>query len=204
LKDFHITSDVIHDLILPYSPESNGIAKHFKQTIEMIVCTMTITAPDFHCLLAEVINMAANQKTRLRHKYLLSSTIPFKHIHIKRPTISYLKSFRSKCFVHIREEEHSSGSKYLLGTDEAIIIAYTSSPKIYPVCTLENEYVFMTQEMMFSKKTSLPVATTLESSSQDPEPGPGSTFKDQGPKKPSTTPSVHTRILTEDIGSDQD
>jgi hypothetical protein len=40
--------------------------------------------------------------------------------------------------------------------------------------------------------------------SQDPEPDPGSTPQDQGPKDPSTTTSVHTRILAEDIVSDQD
>jgi hypothetical protein len=40
--------------------------------------------------------------------------------------------------------------------------------------------------------------------SQDPELDPGSTPQDQGPKDPSTTTCVHTRILVEDIVSDQD
>jgi hypothetical protein len=41
---------------------------------------------------------------------------------------------------------------------------------------------------------------TLLRISQDPE----STSQDQGPKDPSTPISVHTRILAEDIGSNQD
>jgi hypothetical protein len=38
---------------------------------------MTIAAPDFPCLWAEAINMAAYLKNRLPHKYLPSSTTPF-------------------------------------------------------------------------------------------------------------------------------
>jgi hypothetical protein len=58
--------------------------------------------------------------------------------------------------------------------------------------------------LTFPKKTSSQVATTLRRISQDPEPDPGSTPQDQGPKDPSTTTSVHIRILAEDIVSDQD
>jgi hypothetical protein len=58
--------------------------------------------------------------------------------------------------------------------------------------------------LTFPKKTSPQVATTLRRISQDPEPDPGSTPQDYGPKDPSTTTSVHTRILAEDFVSDQD
>jgi hypothetical protein len=47
LKDFFLTSGVIHELTLPYSSESNGIAERINQTINMIACSMTIAAPQF-------------------------------------------------------------------------------------------------------------------------------------------------------------
>jgi hypothetical protein len=100
--------------------------------------------------------------------------------------------------------ERSSGSKHLPSAREAIIVGYTSSPKVYRVFTLEDEYVITTRDLTFPKKTSSQVAITLRGFCQDPEPDPGSTPQDQGPKDPSTTTSVHTRILAEDIVSDQD
>jgi hypothetical protein len=165
---------------------------------------MTIAAPDFPCLWAEAINMATYLKNRLPHNHLPSSTTPFERVHGKTPTISHLKPFGSKCYEHIREEERSSVSKHLPHARETRIVSYISSPKVYRVLTLEDEYVFMTPDLTFPTKTSPQVATTLRRISQDPELDPGSTPEDKGLKDPSTTTSVHTRILAEDIVSDQD
>jgi hypothetical protein len=148
--------------------------------------------------------MAANLQNRLQHKYLPSSTTLFERFHSKRQTISPLKQFRSKSYVHIREDEHSSGSNHRPRAREGIIVSYTSSPKGYRVVTSEDEYVFMTWDLTFPKKTSPQVVTTLRRISQDPEPDPGSNPQDQGSKDPTTTTSVHTRIIDEDIVSDQD
>jgi transposase InsO family protein len=101
LKYFFLTSRVIHELTPPYSLQSYAIAERFNQTINTIACLMTIAAPYFPFLWAEAVNMATYLKNRLPHKYLPSSTTPVEHFQCKRPTISYLKPFGSKCYIHI-------------------------------------------------------------------------------------------------------
>jgi hypothetical protein len=83
-------SVVIHELTLPYSPESNGIAEPVNQTINMIARSMTIAAPDFPCLRPEEVKMAAYLKNRFPHKSLPSSTILFERFQGKRPTRLHL------------------------------------------------------------------------------------------------------------------
>jgi transposase InsO family protein len=86
-KDFVFISGVIDELTPPYSPQSNGIAEQFNQTINTIACSMTIAALDFPCLWAESVHMTAYLKNRVPPKHLPSSTTPFEHLQSKRPTI---------------------------------------------------------------------------------------------------------------------
>jgi hypothetical protein len=148
--------------------------------------------------------MAAYLKNRLPHRHLPSSTTPFERFHGKRATISHLKPFGGNCYVHIREEQRSSRGKDLPRTPEAIIVSNTSSPKVPRVFNFKDEYAFTTRYLTFLKQTSPHVATTLRRISQEPDPDPGSTPQDQGPKDPSKTTSVYTRNLAEYIVSDQD
>jgi hypothetical protein len=144
LKDYFVTSGVIDVLIPPYSVESNGIVERLIQTINMIACSMTIAAPDLGCVWAKADNMATNLKTRVPHKYLPSSTTPFKYFYGKRPTILDLTQFRSKCYIHIRDEGNSSGSQHFSRSLKAIIVSYTPSSKVYRLFTFEDKYVFTT------------------------------------------------------------
>jgi hypothetical protein len=109
----------------------------------MIARSITIAALDFPGLLAKSGNMAGCLKNRFQHKHLPSSTIPLERFYDNRSTISYLKLLGSKCYVHIRQEGPSCGSKHLPGAGEAIIVRYTASAKVYRVFTVEDKYVFL-------------------------------------------------------------
>jgi hypothetical protein len=122
---------------------------------------MTIATQDFPYLWAKAINIAADLKNRLQHKHLASSITPFKRFHSKRLTISHLKPLGSKCYVHIHAVERSSKSKHRRRARKAIIVGYISSPKVYRVFTLEDEYVFTTRYLTFPKIIAHQVATTL-------------------------------------------
>jgi hypothetical protein len=117
--------EVIYELTPPYSAESNGIAEYFIQTINLIVHSMTIAAPDFPCLWGKAIKIGAYLKNRLQHQHLLSLTILFDRFHRKRPIILPLKPFGNMCDVYIREEEQSPGCKHPPCARKAIIVGYT-------------------------------------------------------------------------------
>jgi hypothetical protein len=68
LKDFFLLSGVIHHLILPFLPESNGIMEHLNQIMNTSARSLTIRASHFPCLWADAINMVAYLKNRLLYK----------------------------------------------------------------------------------------------------------------------------------------
>jgi hypothetical protein len=137
-------------------------------------------------------------------QHLPWSTISFEHVQGKSPTLSYFKLFGSTWYIYIPDEDHSLESKHLIHPHDVIIVGYSRSPKIYWLVYFEDEYAFTTQNLTFPKKTSPQVATTLWRISQDLELDPGSTTQDWWLKDHYTTISGHTRVLAEDIVSDQD
>jgi hypothetical protein len=108
LNDLFLTRGVMHKLIPLSSPESNVIRKQFNQTINAMAPSMTIVTPDFPCLCVKSISTAPYSKNRHPDKYLLSSTTSFESFHRKKRTISPVNPFGSQCYVHIREDDHSS------------------------------------------------------------------------------------------------
>jgi hypothetical protein len=82
-KDCFLPSAVIHELMPPDAMESNGIAEHNIQTINMIACKMIIATSEFPWMWAEAVTMATYLKNSFPHKHLLSSTIPSNHFHGK-------------------------------------------------------------------------------------------------------------------------
>jgi hypothetical protein len=110
---------------------------------------MVIAIPDIPCLWAETVTMAPYLKNSLPDKHLLLSTPHFEPFHIKMPILTYLNLFGCKYYVNIREDEHSFLSNYLAHPSHVIIVGYISSVKVYQIFPLEDDYVFMTQDLIF-------------------------------------------------------
>jgi hypothetical protein len=72
LNNLFLTSVVLPELTPHYLPKSNSIAEHLNQSLNTIASSMTIADPDFPCVSAEGVNMAAYLKNSLPHKHLPS------------------------------------------------------------------------------------------------------------------------------------
>jgi hypothetical protein len=62
---------------------------------------MTIAVPEVPFLWAEALKMGADLKNRLPHKHQPSSTTLFESFYSTRLTISDIKLFGNKCYLHI-------------------------------------------------------------------------------------------------------
>jgi len=83
-------------------------------------------------LWAEAFNWACYVKNRLPHSALIDKTL-YEVLFNKKPTMSHLRSFYTKCYVHIPEEKQAAGSKLDACALEGHLIGYTESTRIFRV-----------------------------------------------------------------------
>ena len=81
---------------------------------------------------AEAFNWAAYLKNRLPHSALNGKT-PFEALFGIKPTISHLRPFFTKCFVHIPEEKRPAGSKLDARALEGRLVGYTDSGHMFRI-----------------------------------------------------------------------
>ena len=58
---------------------------------------------------------------------------PYEVLFQKKPTISHLRAFYIKCYVHIPEEKWAAGSKLDARAMEGHLVAYTETTRIFRV-----------------------------------------------------------------------
>jgi len=100
--DYFESKGIQHLVTAAYSPESHGVAERYNQTLTNMIRPSLDNVPA--SLWAEVFNWACYVKNRLPHSALMNRT-PYEVLFNKKPTISHLRPFYTKCYVHIPEEK---------------------------------------------------------------------------------------------------
>jgi len=130
LTDYFESKDIQHLITTAYSPESNGVAERYDQTLTNIVRPSHDNVPT--SLWAEAFNWACYVKNRLPHSALMDET-PYEVLFQKKPTISHLHPFYTKCYVHIPEEKWAAASKLDARALEGHFIGYTETTRRFHV-----------------------------------------------------------------------
>jgi len=102
LTDYFESKGIQHLLTAAYYPESNGVAEHYNQTLTNMVRPSLDNIPA--SLWAEAFNWAYYIKNRLPHSALIDKT-SYEVLFQKKPTISHLHPFYTKCYVYIPKEK---------------------------------------------------------------------------------------------------
>jgi len=102
LTDYFESKGIQYLVTAAYSPESNGVAERYNQTLTNIVRHYLDNVPA--SLWAEVFNWACYVKNRLPHSALMDKTL-CEVLFNKKPMISHLRPFYAKCSVDIPEEK---------------------------------------------------------------------------------------------------
>ena len=83
-------------------------------------------------LWAEAFNWAVYLKNRLPHSALNGKT-PYEALYNQLPSISHLRPFGTRCYVHIPEEKRVAGSKLEPRAEEGRLVGYTGTPSLFRV-----------------------------------------------------------------------
>jgi len=130
LTDYFESKGIQHLITAAYAPESNGVAERYNQTLTNMVRPSLDNVPA--SLWAEAYNWACYNKNRLPHSALMDKT-PYEVLFQKKPTISHLHSFYTKCYVHIPEEKRAVASKLDARALEGHLVGYTKTTRMFYV-----------------------------------------------------------------------
>lgn len=111
-----------------YSPEYNGIAESYNQTLSVMVHPAHEHAP--HLLWAEAFNWACDITNRLPYSALDGIT-PCDGLYNVKPSISPRGHSYTKCDAHICEAKCRSGSKLKPRSVEGRMIGYSNTGKMF-------------------------------------------------------------------------
>ena len=140
-----------HQTAAPYLHESNGTTERYNLTLTNVVRPALEDVPP--SLSTEAFSWACYLTNRLPHSALNGKT-SFEVLFNIKPTISHLRLFYSKCFVHIPEEKRSAGPKPDPKALEGRLVGYTDSGHMFRIYIPTQHKVDVYQQVRFEPLSS--------------------------------------------------
>ena len=137
-----------HRLTAPHNPHQNGIAERLNRTLVELVRSMLHQKGLPKSFWAEALNTAVHIRNRVTTRGLSSKTTPFEVLFGRKPNLSYLRVFGSRCWYTIfRRDIDKLDSR----AHEGIMIGYARGIRGYKIWDLKEEKVVATRDVRFDE-----------------------------------------------------
>ncbi|WRX31617.1 Integrase [Theobroma cacao] len=141
-----------HNFSAPRTPQQNGVVERKNLTLKEMAMTILCENNLPKYLWVEVVNTAAYILNRVSIRPLISKT-PYELYKGRKPKISHLRSFGSKCFVLNNRKQPLR--KFDAKSDEAIFLGYALNSKAYRVFNKRTLTVEESVHVVFDESNAL-------------------------------------------------
>jgi len=149
-SDFCAEFQIFHKFSSPRTPEQNGVAERKNRTLVEMARTMLLESNLPKSFWAEAVNTANHILNRALVRPKIKKT-PYELLKNKKPTVSYFKIFRCKCYVHNNNKENLD--KFDAKSQEAIFLGYSEVSRAFRVYILKNKTVEESPHVIFDENS---------------------------------------------------
>ncbi|KAL4309595.1 hypothetical protein GQ457_01G033490 [Hibiscus cannabinus] len=144
-NDFYRDSGILHQLIVPRTPQQNGVCERRNRTILEMARCMLFEKHLPKLFWAEVVATAVYLLNRLATKAVDGKT-PFEAWSGSKPSVKHLRVFGSICYSHIYANMRSKLDERAW---RGIFVGYSSQSKGYRIYNLESKMIVVSRDVIF-------------------------------------------------------
>ena len=169
-----------HRLTTPYNPHQNGVAERINRTLCDLIRSMLHQKKMPKEFWAEALSVATHVRNRVTTRGLGSDTTPFQVLYNRKPNMSYLRVFGSRCWYNLRKPDID---KLDPRAREALMIGYARGIRGYKLWDIADQKVVVSRDVKFDEDGNNALTDTAKPPENDVE---SDSLVDNGSSSPSS------------------
>jgi len=137
-----------HKPTTPRNPYQNGVAERLNRTLKELIRSMLHHRSLPKKFWAEALNVAVHVRNRVTTRGLGPKTTPFEVLFGRKPNLSYLRVFGSRCWYRVG---HQQVDKLDRRAREAVMIGYARGIRGYKLWDIAEEKVVVSRDVVFDE-----------------------------------------------------
>ena len=139
---------ITHRLTTPRNPHQNGVAERMNRTLVELTRSMLHAKQVPKSFWAEALNVAVHIRNRVTSHSLPSRTTPYEILFGRKPNLSYLRVFGSRCWY---TQDKAAIDKLDKRAREAIMIGYARGSRGYKLWDIEKKKPVVSRDVRFDE-----------------------------------------------------